>query len=226
MTIAGQGVLAFWHDVAPGSEGEFDQWHLREHIPERIAVPGFLRARRYTTLGGPPRYFYFYETESLDTLQSPAYLARLADPTPWTKRTMPVVRNNKRTACRVVQSQGTGLGGVIATLELGPVAGHEEELRAWLTGTALRSAGEHPSIVATHLLEGDTRVSTAAVSDEKKLLATPDALVRWVVLIEGIEPAAAEAVCRDLLGSDALARRGAGEQTTLGFYRLQLVYGK
>jgi hypothetical protein len=139
---------------------------------------------------------------------------------------MPVVRNNKRTACRVVQSQGTGLGGVIATLELGPVAGHEEELRAWLTGTALRSAGEHPSIVATHLLEGDTRVSTAAVSDEKKLLATPDALVRWVVLIEGIEPAAAEAVCRDLLGSDALARRGAGEQTTLGFYRLQLVYGK
>jgi hypothetical protein len=226
MTMAGQGVLAFWHDVASGSEGEFDQWHLREHIPERVAVPGFLRARRYTTLGGPPTYFYFYETESVDTLQSPAYLARLADPTPWTKRTMPVVRNNKRTACRVVESQGAGLGGVIATLELGPAAGRAEELRAWLTGTALRSAGEHPTIVATHLLEGDAGVSTAAVSDEKKLLATPDALVRWVVLIEGIDPAASEAVCRDLLGPDALTRRGATPETTLGFYRLQLVYGK
>src|SRR6185295_4098933 len=55
MTIAGTGVLAFWHDVAPGGEAEFDQWHLREHIPERVAVPGFLRCRRYVTLGAPPR---------------------------------------------------------------------------------------------------------------------------------------------------------------------------
>ena len=226
MTMAGQGVLAFWHDVAGGSEGEFDQWHLREHIPERVAVPGFLRARRYTTLGSPPRYFYFYETESVDTLRSPAYLARLADPTPWTRRTMPVVRNNKRTACRVVDSRGAGLGGVIATLELGPTPGREEELRAWLTGTALRSAGEHPGIVATHLLEGDASVSTAAVSDEKKLLATPDALVRWVALVESMDPATLEAVCQELLGPDALVRRGAADGSTLGFYRLQLVYGK
>src|SRR4026208_660772 len=140
MTMAGQGVLAFWHDVAAGSDGEFDQWHLREHIPERVAVPGFLRARRYTTLGDPPRYFHFYETESVDTLQSPAYLARLADPTPWTKRTMPVVRNNKRTACRVVESKGAGLGGVIATLELGPAAGRGGGGRARAARTA-RPAG-------------------------------------------------------------------------------------
>jgi hypothetical protein len=226
MTMAGKGVLAFWHDVAPGGDAEFDQWHLREHIPERVAVPGFLRARRYVTLGGPPRYFYFYETETLDTLQSAAYLARLGDPTPWTKKTMPLVRNNTRTACRVVATAGPGLGGVIAALQLGPRAGHEEELRAWLTGTALAGAADHPGVVATHLLEGDAGVSTAARSDEKKLLATPDALVRWVVLIEGIDPAAIEGTCRDLLSAEALARRGAGDDVRVGFYRLQLVYGK
>ena len=44
MTLLGQAVLAFWHDVAPGGEAEFDQWHLREHIPERLAVPGFPRS--------------------------------------------------------------------------------------------------------------------------------------------------------------------------------------
>ncbi len=224
MTMAGQGVLAFWHDVAPGGDGEFDRWHLREHIPERVAVPGFLRARRYVTLGDPPKYFYFYETESLDTLQSPAYLARLGDPTPWTRRTMPLVRNNKRTACRVVASVGPGLGGVIATLELGPRPGHEEELRSWLIATALPAAAERPGIVAGHLLEGDAAVSTAAKSDEKKLLATPDALVRWVVLIEGTDPAPLEGACRDLLGVEALARRGATDDLTLGFYRLQLVH--
>ena len=226
MTMAGSGVLAFWHDVVPGGEAEFDQWHLREHIPERVAVPGFLRCRRYATLGDPPRYFYYYETESLDTLQSPAYLGRLADPTPWTKKTMPLVRNNTRTACRVVASVGAGQGGVVATLQLGPRAGHEEELRSWLTGTALPGAARHPGVVAAHLLEGDAGVSTAARSDEKKLLATPDALVRWVVLVEGIDPAAVEGTCRDLLGPEALARRGAAEDIALGFYRLQLVHAK
>jgi hypothetical protein len=215
MTMAGGGVLAFWHDVAPGSEGEFDQWHLREHIPERVAVPGFLRARRYVTLGGPPSYFYFYETESLDTLQSPAYLARLGDPTPWTRRTMPLVRNNVRTACRVIISRGYGLR-----------PGREEELRSWLTATALPTAIEHPGIVAGHLLEGDAGVSTAAKSDEKRLLETPDALVRWVALVEGTDPSALEAVCRDLLGADALARRGGDDDVTLGFYRLQFVLDK
>jgi len=226
MTMAGKGVLAFWHDVAPGGETEFDQWHLREHIPERVAVPGFLRCRRYVTLGEPPRYFYFYETESLDTLQSPAYLARLGDPTPWTKRTLPLVRNNKRTACRLVASVGAGVGGVIATLELGPRAGREDELRAWLTGTALPAAVERGGVTAAHLLEGDAGVSTAAKSDEKKLLATPDALVRWVVLVEGIDPAAVESAGRDLLGAEALARRGATDDVTRGLYRLQLVSGK
>lgn len=226
MAIAGKGVLAFWHDVAPGGEAEFDQWHLREHIPERVAVPGFLRCRRYATLGAPPKYFYFYETESLDTLQSPAYLARLGDPTPWTKKTLPLVCNNKRTACRLVASAGAGLGGVIATLELGPRAGREDELRSWLTGTALPAAVEQAGILAGHLLEGDAGVSTAAKSDEKKLLATPDALVRWVVLVEGIDPEAIEATCRALLGAEALARHGATGDVTLGFYRLQLVFGK
>ncbi len=224
--MAGQGVLAFWHDVAPGSDAEFDHWHLSEHIPERIAVPGFLRARRYVTLDAPPKYFYFYETESLETLRSPVYLARLGDPTPWTRKTMPLVRNNKRTACRVVTSTGAGVGGVIATLELGPRAGHEDELRSWLTGTALRAAAERPGIVATHLLEGDASVSTAAKSDEKKLLEKPDELVRWVVLIEAADPPTLEATCRDLLSPEAVARRGATDQIVLGSYRLQLVLEK
>jgi hypothetical protein len=226
MAMAGQGVLAFWHDVVADGDAEFDHWHLREHIPERVAVPGFLRCRRYVTLADPPRYFYFYETESLDTLQSPAYLARLGDPTPWTRRTMVLVRNNTRTACRVVASVGPGLGGVIATLRLGARAGHEEALRAWLTGSALPAALEHPGVVAGHLLEGDAGVSTAAKGDEKRLLATPDALVRWVVLVEGIDPGALESACRDLLGAEALVRRGAAEDVALGFYRLQLIFGR
>lgn len=220
MALLGQAVLAFWHDVAPGGEAEFDHWHVREHIPERISLPGFLQLRRYVALGGGPRYFYFYETESLETLRSPAYLARLNDPTPWTRRMLPLYRNNKRTACRVTMSASVGLGGTVATLELGPRGGHEDELRSWLTGTALLSIGQRPGIVGVHLLEGDAAAS-ATKSDEKKLLGRADALVQWVVLLEGIEPEAPEGACREFLSAEALARRGADEDVTVGVYRLQ-----
>lgn len=220
MPLLGQAVLAFWHDVAPGGEAEFDLWHVREHIPERISVPGFLQLRRYVTLASGPRYFYFYETESLETLRSPAYLARLNDPTPWTRRMLPLYRNNKRTACRVTMSVSAGLGGAVATLELGPRGGHEDELRSWLTGTALLAIGQRPGIVGVHLLEADAAAS-ATRSDEKKLLERPDALVRWVVLLEGIDPEAPEGACREFLSPEALARRGAGEDVNVGVYRLQ-----
>ena len=221
MAFHGQALLAFWHDIAPGGETEFDQWHVREHIPERLAVPGFLALRRYVGLGDGPRYFYFYETETLETLQSPAYLARLGDPTPWTRRMLPLYRNNKRTACRITESAGRGLGGVMATLELGPAAGRERELRTWLAGTAIPEAAARPGMVAAHLLEADAAVSGAAKSDEKKLLARPDELVRWVLLLEGLDREGPEATCRELLAAGALAGHGAAGDTTAGLYRLQ-----
>lgn len=226
MALVGGAVLAFWHDVAPGGEADFDEWHLREHIPERLGVPGFLRLLRYVTLGDGPRYFYFYETESLDTLQSPAYLARLGAPTEWTRRVMPLVRNNKRTACRVTRTAGSGWGGAVATLELGPERGRDGELRAWLTDSVVPAIAARPGMVGAHLLEADAAVSGAAKGDEKKLLERPDALVRWVLLMEGIDREAPEAACRDLLSPETLAQRGAGADATLGLYRLQYCAGR
>src|SRR6185295_2757368 len=73
MSLLGRALLAFSHDVTAGSEPDWTEWHDREHIPERLSIPGFLRLRRYVAVGAGPRFFYFYETESLDVLQSPAY---------------------------------------------------------------------------------------------------------------------------------------------------------
>ena len=65
-----------------------------------------------------------------------------------------------------------------------------------------------------------------AVRIDDRTVYEPDALVRWVALVESMDPATLEAVCQELLGPDALVRRGAADGSTLGFYRLQLVYGK
>jgi len=220
MSLLGSAVLAFWHDIAPGGDAEFNHWHTREHIPERVGVPGFLRGRRYTALAAAPRYFNLYETESLATLSGAAYVARLNDPTPWTRRALPLFRNSKRTACRVALSLGSGVGGVIATLELGPAPGRAEELGAWLTSTALPSAGERSGIVGVHLCEGDVE-TTQVRTEEKKLRDRPDELARWVILLEGIDAGVVEAAGASLLGPAELTRRGATDAGALAVYRLQ-----
>src|SRR5262245_49774546 len=160
MGLLGRAFLAFSHDVTPGSEPDWTEWHDREHIPERLGIPGFLRLRRYVALGGGPRFFYFYETESLDVLQSPAYLERLGNPTAWTTRCMPYVINNRRTACRLSASLGHGLGGALAVIDAGPVAGRADALRAFMVERALPAALARTGMVGAHLGEADAGATT------------------------------------------------------------------
>ncbi len=224
MGLLGRGVLLIWNDVAPGGDAEFNHWHIREHIAERVAVPGFLRGRRYVAVAGSPTYFTLYETESVETLGSPAYHARLNDPTPWTQRCIPLFRNGKRSACRVTASLGDGVGGTLATVDLDPAPGHEDELRAWLVSTALPSAIDRPGLVGAHLCESDAGVSVVRAA-EKQLRDEPDTLARWVVLLEGIDSAVVDAVYGDLLNPDALARRGATADLAVATYRMQYGLG-
>src|ERR1700729_1344796 len=68
-------------------EEEFNVWYDREHVPERLATPGFERAQRYFLTHGERRYVALYDVRALDVFDSPAYLATSGDNnTPWTKR--------------------------------------------------------------------------------------------------------------------------------------------
>ena len=222
MSLLGRALLAFSHDVTPGSEPDWTEWHDREHIPERLAVPGFLRLRRYVALTRGPRFFYFYETESLAVLQSPAYLERLSNPTPWTRRCMSYVVNNKRTACRVSATLGAGLGGVLSVADLGPAPGRESALRGWLVDVALPAALEKAGIVAVHLGEADTAATTVR-TDEKALLQTPDAMARWLVLLEGVDGERVAAASAAILGDTALRAAGVDGDIHRGAYQLSFL---
>jgi len=205
--LLGRGALVIWNDVAPGSENEFDHWHITEHMPERLAVPGFLRGRRYTADADHPRYFTFYETASVETLGSSPYLSRLDAPTPWSRQIFPLWRNAIRTACQVTTSLGQGMGGSLATVELGPDPQRAEELRGWLTQHALPRLLELPDLTGAHLCEGDSAVSQITTA-EKKDRGGSDALVRWVVLVEGVAAEPVTAACREYLGAEALRQHG------------------
>lgn len=225
MSLLGRALLAFSHDVTPGSEVDWTEWHDREHIPERLAVPGFLRLRRYLTLGDGPKLFYFYETENLAVLQSPAYLERLGNPTPWTKRCIQYIVNNKRTACRVTATLGHGLGGTLSALDIGPAPGRADSLRRWLVEAALPAALARPGMVGTHLGEPDAAATTVR-TDEKKLLQTPDAMARWLVLLEGVDQHAVAGVSAEVLGDAALRAAGAEGEVQRGIYQLSFLMAR
>lgn len=57
-------------------EAEFNQWYNNTHLAERLACPGFLKARRFVAVDGQPRYLALYELESLDALDSQQWHAR------------------------------------------------------------------------------------------------------------------------------------------------------
>lgn len=113
------GRLALWNDCAPGEEAFYEHWYQTEHLHERLAIPGFRHGRRYRAVEGTPDYFTYYEVESPEILTSPAYRARLDDPTPATRRVMSgVFRNMSRTLCRVTAAEGRIRGAFAVTARL------------------------------------------------------------------------------------------------------------
>lgn len=96
------GLLLTMTETPPALEAEFNDWYDREHLPERLAIPGFLSARRWVAdlPPGEGKYLATYELESAAVLESPAYLARFRDaPTPWTQRMLGSCTVFRRWAC-------------------------------------------------------------------------------------------------------------------------------
>jgi hypothetical protein len=220
MALLGEGALVIWHDPAPEVESDYNEWHSKEHMFERVGVPGFRRGQRAVAISGAPKYFNFYEVDDIATLDSKAYLDRLNDPTPWTRRLVPNIHNNSRTLCRVTASLGAG--GVPAfwtMILLSPAADRAGELRTWLADEALPKLVERPSILGAHLVEGE-RSTSGTDTVEKQLRGGGNEFVDWVVLVGGYDGDLLAGIRSDTLSDENLARNGAASSSVRGIYRL------
>ena len=72
--MLGDAAVIVWNDVSDEGRSRFYAWHDREHIPERLAIPGFRRGRRYIRPGHSPEWLTLYEASDLAVVTSPAYL--------------------------------------------------------------------------------------------------------------------------------------------------------
>jgi len=119
MTEAAAAFLALWNDIERGREAEYDTWHTREHVPERVSAPGFICGRRYVDRGHPVhRYFTLYDVASLGAFETPQYRDLLENPTPWSAAMRPSFRNFLRVPCAMARRAGFGLGAAVAVLRL------------------------------------------------------------------------------------------------------------
>lgn len=219
--LAGEAFVAIWHDIAPEGLDVFYDWHHREHMPERLGIPGFRRGRRYLRESGEGQEFFnLYEVDRFEVLVGQDYLNRLNAPTPWTKRAVQHFRAVTRGLCRVAASQGVGQGGAIATLRLTPGSDGEARLRTYLLREAMPTLLEQVGILGVHLGvtdDGGSRIETA----EKKARSTATDIPAWVLMVEGISAARLSAALEAPLGASALTARGAAAPPLQGIYRLE-----
>jgi hypothetical protein len=224
MSLAGFAVLAIWNGVKTGTDDDFAAWHVREHIPERVGLPGFLRGRRYVAVEGEPKYFNFYETERIEDLSSSAYLARLDDPTPWTRAVVASFIDTSRTICHVEASLGAGDGAAIETFRLQTGLNADQFARNILDRVAplTRTAS---GIVAGHLLRGDSEASSRPTA-EKHLRRGKDEIADWILLLEAIDVPSLFALRRSPLSDAELVSAGVRSDLKRGVYRLQYALSK
>ena len=117
MALAGHAFLALWNDIARPREPEYDRWHTREHVPERVAVTGFHGARRYVNRARDlHRYFTLYDVADLGVFDHPEYADLVQHPTPWSASMRLDFANFLRATCGLDTSAGDGIGPAIAIL--------------------------------------------------------------------------------------------------------------
>ena len=81
------GILIASMNMANAAEDEFHDWYDTEHLPERVACPGFLRCQRWIGVTDRKISVATYDLETVDVLKSPGYLAiGGANLSPWSKR--------------------------------------------------------------------------------------------------------------------------------------------
>lgn len=218
MSMRGHGVVAIWNDITQEGRENFYEWHNREHIPERLGSPGFLRGRRYIALTGSPQYFTLYEVESASVLSGEAYLSRLNNPTAWTTRSVKEFRNTARSLCTVDQSLGVGSGGYLGTMRFDCPPDCDDGLLERLLVTLLPAVVAMPAMVGAHVGRADLAASTATTAEQKGRPA--NAVPRWVVLVEGSH---FEAVARAISGtlSDPALGESSIRDMARGVYQLQ-----
>lgn len=211
--LAGEAVVAIWNGIAPEARDAFYEWHINEHMPERVGIPGFRRGRRYIAMDAAtrPEFFTLYEADTMQVLQGSGYTDRLNDPTPATRVTTAKFTDTFRALARVLISHGPGMGGAMLTIRFACDEQHLIAVRAMV-----RAAAQAHGVTGAHLCHADTAASlirTTETKDRADIQPPPSCFI----MVEAVDPDA----LTDILLDRALLGAGATGPFVRGTYRLE-----
>lgn len=203
------GILAVWNDRSDAIKREYEYWYNTEHIPERLALPGFRTARRFEAVDADRTFFTYYDLDSPDVMLTPVYTERLSNPTPQTKSMMPHFSGMVRSVFSETAREGNGFGNGLGAALV--VARYMTGTPAELPRAVLESVERSEIISARlwHPAAANVRTETA----ESKTRAQPDGVASGAIVIETMRDDAAMAIATSL-------SRSAGSNVSVGRYRL------
>lgn len=172
MTGANPGELLVWTDVEAAHEADFNKWYDREHMDERVAIPGFVNARRFQRIGGGRKYLALYRTQSLAVFDSDAYRRAFDHQTQWSLENFKRMREAVRCVGAVAHEAGAGRGGFLGLIEL-----PAEIARA--LPAVLEQAASRDGMISGYVLAPDMRLSKPLPGASVKPIAGP------LLLLEG-----------------------------------------
>ncbi|MFL6665814.1 MAG: hypothetical protein ACJ8J3_01455 [Burkholderia ambifaria] len=187
------GQLCVWTDIDPAHEADFNAWYDREHMQERVAIPGFTHARRFrATDGGPRKYLALYVTDTLDVFRSDAYRRAFTQQTAWSLANFERMTGTQRRVGDLTIEAGDGEGMHLALFVLPPERIDVPHLRERFDA-ALREPGIH----AARLFRTAPDLS-APIGADAAARPAADALV----LIEGSDATATRRVAAAIASHD------------------------
>jgi hypothetical protein len=221
MALRGKGMLITLTEVKPRDERDYNEWYNREHIDERVKLPGFHRARRYVGADGTadPRYFATYECDTVDDLATRRYLKLLANQTPWSQRVMARFTKFHRLTLRIRVDLAHGIGGALTCVRFVPDPKQAAKLAMWLRREALPAAVARPGMVGAFAGANDLDVANAPARSQG--VDYPEVSnVEWAVVLEGADSASTAAAVRATLSRRSLSAFGVTTAPIIGTYTL------
>lgn len=205
MPLLGKGMLVTFTEVASEHEEEFNAWYDREHIDERVFMPGFKRARRYLAADDRARVKYFatYETDTVRDLCTPEYMKLLGNQSPWSQKIMALFTHFDRLTLTCTVDLIHGFTGAAGLARFFPEPAQKDDLRKALGEKILPEVIKRPGVLGACVLENDLDVVAEGLKAQGKPVPG-DMKQEWLVLLDTDTPQTATLALEAAFGHDVL----------------------
>lgn len=153
-----KGLLIAAMEFSDVAEDEFHDWYDTEHVPERLAVPGFINADRWIGTANPKLSVATYDLDAVGVLHSAPYNAvGGANGSPWTKRVTGRVNHVIRLeGDQILPGDGLAPKGAADLLVIAMNVAPEidAEFNAWYNEEHLPALGSVPGVLQARRYRG------------------------------------------------------------------------